>query len=111
MKSCKARLLLVFVVGALTLGASVPAMAFHSEGAIEDMFGAAGPVSGDESDPGGVSEPSDVSVLPYYCPWPYALNTDGTAICSKQPLTIGEPSGAADDAPEEEWWPEEEGGW
>jgi hypothetical protein len=86
-------------------------MALHSGGVIENMFGAAGPVSVDDDDLGSVSEPSDVSVLPYYCPWPYALNTDGTAICSKQPLRIGEPSEAADDSPEEEGLSEEEGGW
>ena len=111
MRSWKARLLLMFSMGALILAVSVPAMAFHAEGAIEEMFGAEGPVSGLDGDPGGVSEPSDISVLPYYCPWPYALNTEGTAICSKQPLTIGEPSRASDNSTEEQGWSEEEGGW
>ena len=111
MRSWKARLLLMFSMGALILAVSVPAMAFHAEGAIEEMFGAEGPVSGVDGDPGGVSEPSDISVLPYYCPWPYALNTEGTSICSKQPLTIGEPSGASDNSTEEQGWSEEEGGW
>ncbi len=104
MKSWKAHLLLVFAMGALTIGLSVPAMAFHSGGAIEDMFGAEGPVSGDDGVHGGVSGPADVSVLPYYCPWPYAFNTDGTAICSKQPLTIGAPSGDSGASTEEEGW-------
>ncbi len=47
MKSWKARLLVVFTVGALTLADSVPAMAYHPGGATESMFGADGLVSGE----------------------------------------------------------------
>ena len=96
MKSWKARLLLVFVVGALTLAVSVPAMASHSSGAIESMFGADGPVSDEDSDTGDVGESSDASVLPYYCNWP-SFRSDTTATCSKQPFTMGELDGSSGD--------------